>query len=152
MAKVQNILLFNRKTRVLIGTLDSKMDLSTVDQNRFITKVVEMEPEEYYFGDYDTGKVLHPDDKPYISEKNLRFFATQDILSEYPVHRQLNIICDMLAQSDLKKTPEFEKMMEDIKIVRDRVNLQMQAYSTTNAFSYLSNEKDKELVEKRYEF
>lgn len=152
MAKVKTVLLFNRKTRVLIGTLDPNLDLGSVDQDRFITKTVDMDPEEYYYGDYDNGKIYHPDDKPYISEKNLKFFATQDIQDDYPLHKQINIICDMLKQSGIPQTPEFQKMLEAIEPVRERVNQQIKAYASTNAFAFLSNEEDQELVKKRYDF
>lgn len=146
------VLLFNKKTGVLIGRIDPSIDVSTLDSEKFITKVVELDVGEYYWGDYTTGKIVNSDDKPYISEKDIRFYTSADILEQYPLYKQLNIIVDMLEKSDLEKTPEFKKMLEDIKPFRERANLQLQAYQSTNAFSFYSNTQDNELVKKRYEF
>lgn len=150
--KRKEILLFNKKTGVLIGRIDPAIDAATLDQDKFVTKIVELDIGEYYWGDYDTGKIVHSDDKPYISEKDIRFYASADILEKYPLYKQLNIIVDMLEKSDLEKTPEFKQMLEDIKPFRDRANQQMHAYKSTNAFSFYTNEQDDELVKKRYEF
>ena len=150
--KRTEVLLFNKKTGVLIGRIDPSIDVASLDKEKFVTKTIQLDIGEYYWGDYETGKIVHSDEKPYISEKDIRFYASADILDLYPIHKQLNIIVDMLEKSDLEKTPEFKKMLEDIKPFRERANQQMQAYQSTNAFSFYSNAIDDELVKKRYEF
>ena len=149
--KAEHTLLFNKKNGVLIGKIDSKLG-ENLDSDKFIAKKVLMGPNEYYFGDYETGKVISTDEKPYISEKDIRFYATADILGQYPYHKQLNIVIDMLEKSNIEKTPEFQQMIDVLKPLRDRANQQMKAFKNSNAFSYYSEELDKELVKKRYEF
>lgn len=149
--KVEHILLFNKKNGILIGKIDPKIG-EILDSDKFITKKVKLGANEYYFGDYETGKVISTDEKPYISEKDIRFYTTADILGLYPYHKQLNIVIDMLEKSNIEKTPEFQQMVDTLKPLRDKANQQMKAFKNSNAFSYYSEEHDKELVKKRYEF
>lgn len=145
-------LLFNKTNGILIGKIDPSIDVSKIDKEKFVTKTVSMGTNEYYFGDYNSGKIVSSDEKPYISEKDIRFYASSDIIGLYPFHKQLNIIIDMLEKSNLEKTPEFNQMLDIMKPLREKANQQMKAYKNSNAFSYYSEEHDKELVKKRYEF
>lgn len=149
--KQEYILLFNKKTGVLIGKIDPKLG-ENLDSEKFIVKKVKMGTNEYYFGDYETGKVISTDEKPYISEKDIRFYASADILGLYPYHKQLNIVIDMLEKSNIEKTPEFQLMVHTLKSLREKANMQMKAFKNSNAFSYYSEEHDKDLLKKRYDF
>jgi hypothetical protein len=150
--KTKYVLLFNKKNGTLIGKIDPNLDLATIDKEKFCTKVVELGANEYYFGDYETGKIVSTDETPYISEKDIRFYTSADILGHYPYHKQLNIIIDMLEKSNIEKTPEFNQMIDILRPMRERANLQMESYKNSKAFAYYSEEHDKELVKKRYEF
>jgi len=120
------VLLFNKKTGVLIGRIDPSIDVSTLDSEKFITKVVELNVGEYYWGDYATGKIVNSDNKPYISEKDIRFYTSADILEQYPLYKQLNIIVDMLEKSDLKKCLKILSHLGSVLIYNCRhINLQM---------------------------
>lgn len=148
--KQEHILLFNKKHGILIGRIDSKLK-EGIDSDKFIIKTVSMGTNEYYYGDYATGKVISTDEKPYISEKDIRFYTSADILGIYPYHKQLNIILEMLEKSSIEKTTEFDTMMQVLRPLREKANLQMQAFKNSNAFSYYSEEHDKELLKKRYD-
>ena len=150
--KQKYVLLFNKTNGTLIGRIDPNLDLATISKDKFVTKVVEMGANEYYFGDYKTGQVISTDEKPYISEKDIRFYASADIIEYYTYHKQLNIIIDMLEKSNIEKTPEFNQMVDILRPMRVKANLQMESYKNSKAFAYYSEEHDKELVKKRYEF
>lgn len=150
--KQKYVLLFNKTNGTLIGRIDPNLDLATISKDKFVTKVVEMGANEYYFGDYKTGQVISTDEKPYISEKDIRFYASADIIEYYPYHKQLNIIIDMLEKSNIEKTPEFNQMVDILRPMREKANLQMESYKNSKAFAYYSEEHDKELIKKRYEF
>ena len=107
-------LMFNAKTGILLG--EKPADSPDLDFSKFKFKTVEIDPVmEFYDGDYDTGKITSVDDKPVLNESIVNSQTELAIIDEYPIHKQLNILIDMVNKSDMPNTPEFTAMMEHIK-------------------------------------
>ena len=124
MAKQTRELLFIKSTGALIGELTTDNDRSKLDLEKFETNVVEFDDEkgEYWYGDYSTGEVRARIDKPVITESHIRYNTNVEVLSKYPIHTQLNIIIDMLAQSDIEKTEKFVKLKEFLDLAQSRAH------------------------------
>ncbi len=59
MQKIKKTLMFNAKTGVLIGALPNETPTANLDLTKFKFKEVETDPiNEFWDGDYDTGKLL----------------------------------------------------------------------------------------------
>jgi hypothetical protein len=78
-------------------------------------KVLEIGAEEYYWGDYATGRVVDKHELPLIDEIAIDTIVNKEILINYPVHTQLNIIADCIEKAGIPLTPEFVEMRDFIK-------------------------------------
>jgi hypothetical protein len=132
MAKKTRELLFLKSTGVLIGEITEGVDRSTLDFSQLLVKLVELDQEtgEYWHGDYSTGTVKSSQEKPVILESKVKYYSNIKVLEKYPVHKQLNIIIDMLDKSEIAKTVEYEKMREFLQAVRDEHNEKVAVYSS----------------------
>jgi hypothetical protein len=152
MAKQARELLFLKNTGVLVGELTSDNDKSKLDLTKFETKVVELDEAlgEYWYGDFASGEVRARADKPVITESYVRYTTNVAVLDKYPIHSQLNIIIDMLAQSDIPKTEKFTEMKEFLDTIRSTHQEQIAVYSTnTNAYTWVSLEDEKDTASKK---
>ena len=149
MQKVKKSLMFNAKTGVLIGALPGDTPTTHLDLSKFKFKEVEVDPiNEFWEGDYDTGKIKSIDEKPRFSEVGVDGFTANAIETKYPLHKQLNIIIDMVNKSDMPNTPEFTAMMEyindQIKLGKDK----KRTYKESDAFDYVSEDDIQEYAKK----
>jgi hypothetical protein len=152
MAKQSRELLFLKSTGVFIGELTSDNDKSKLDLTKFDTKIVELDESlgEYWYGDFASGEIRARTDKPVITESYVRYTTNVTVLDKYPIHSQLNIIIDMLAQSDIPKTEKFTEMKEFLDTIRATHQEQIAAYSTnTNAYTWVSLEEEKNTTSKK---
>lgn len=79
-------------------------------------RVVEIDDvEEYFWGDYETGRVVDKHDLPLIDEIAIDTLINKEVLSEYPVHTQLNIMADCIEQAGIPLTADFIAMRDFIK-------------------------------------
>ena len=60
------------------------------------------------------------------------------VLEEYPLHKQLNIIIDMLDQSDIPNTEKFTQLKEHISAVKEELKQQKKVYAEDSAFEYIT--------------
>ena len=103
----------------------------------FKIKEVEFDNETHYWsGDYDTGSVKPIHDKTLISEAEVNYAANMRILEEFPLHKQLNIIIDMLDKSEIPNTEKFTKLKDLIKVVKEETKQQKKVYEEDDAFEY----------------
>lgn len=152
MATVSKELLFLKSNGVLIGELSDQVDRSRLDLSQFYTKTVEFNDEngDYWYGDYATGEVRSRTDKPVITESYVKYTTNVAILEEYPIHKQLSIIIDMLAQLDITKTEDFTQLKEFLDIQRQKHNEQIAAYSSNpDAYTWISWNEEKEIISKK---
>lgn len=152
MAKQTRELLFIKSTGALIGELTADNDRSKLDLEKFETKVVEFDDEkgEYWYGDYSTGEVRARLDKPVITESHIRYNTNVEVLSKYPIHTQLNIIIDMLAQSDIEKTEKFLELKEFLDLARVNYQEQKSAYSNNpEAYTWVSLEEEENHIKNK---
>lgn len=149
MAKQKIRLMFNANNGAVIGAVPSGMSTGGLNPNEVKIKSLEYDPEvEVYFGDYETGSIQKIDDldkapdAAIIDEEMLNIDVKNDIQHVYPLHRQLNIIMDMLDQSSIPNTPEFTEMREYIKDQIDRNTARKEAFkSNPGSYKFISRQE-----------
>lgn len=147
MTKKIRKLLFLKSTGVLIGEITVDTDTSILDLTQFLVKEVAIseENEEYWYGDYISGEIKSRIDKCVITESAIKYSTNTKIISKYPIHNQIDIIIDMLANSDLEKTPEFSQLKTyletEIQMHKDKI----QVYSDNpEAYVWISAEAEQQ--------
>jgi hypothetical protein len=154
MTTVSRELLFLKSNGVLIGELTDQVDRSKLDLTQFLTKIVEFDDEagDYWYGDYTTGEVRSRLDKPVITESYVRYNTNLTILERYPIHKQLSIIIDLLAQSDIEKTEDFNQLKEFLDIERQKHSDQISAYaSNSEAYTWISWDEEQQTITNKSE-
>ena len=155
MAKVSRDLLFLKNTGVLIGEIPLETDRASLNLEKFVVKTVEFDEEmgEFWHGDYETGMIKSRIGKPVVTESYIKFDTNQTILTEYPIHKQLNILIDMLAASGITKTPEFTAMKDFIDSARANHQEQIASYSSNpDAYTWISQEEELDIMDKKRRF
>jgi hypothetical protein len=140
-------LLFLKSTGVLIGEITKDTDVSVMDLSQFYVKDVtfNIANEEYWYGDYATGEVRSRNDKAVVIESVVKYSTNTKIISKYPIHNQIDIIIDMLAKSNLEKTPEFLELKTylDVEIQKHKDKIQAFA-SNSEAYVFLSAKEEQQ--------
>jgi hypothetical protein len=152
MAKETRKLLFLKSTGVLIGEITADTDESVMDFSKFYIKEVGIDStkQEYWSGDYATGQVLSKLDKPIITESVLNYSTNLKVLETYSIHKQLNILVDMLDKNASEKTPEFVAMRDFLKAARQEHLQKIQAYSSNpEAYIWVSKEQEEAMLSKK---
>jgi hypothetical protein len=108
-------------------------------------KTLAYDPETHaYVGDYATGSIqeIPEDDNQYIDEELLDNNVEENIIREYPIYTQLNIIMDVLHNnSDIVKTKEFLQMMSFIEDERAKNAARKEVYKADDSpYNYVSKE------------
>ena len=145
MATVTKKLIFIKPGGQLVAMMDSDQDISSINTEKFSIKTVELDLDqgEYWLGDYDNGSIQKKTDKPVVLESAVKFNTNVKILEQYPVHQQLNIIIDMLAQSDIPQTAEFTAMKEFIDTARTTHQAAISQYKNNpDTYTFVSSEDD----------
>lgn len=153
MAKEKFKMMFNAKNGILLGHLPKGMDTFGLDPDEVKIKTVEYDPDtEMYIGTLTEGgvkKIADLDDgKAFIDEEVLNAGVADQIQQKYPMHKQLNIILDMLNASDIPNTPEFTEMMDYIKDLRERNKARKEQYKSSDAY-FFADKKISELDRKK---
>jgi hypothetical protein len=152
MAKETRKLLFLKSTGVLIGEITADTDESVMDFSKFYIKEVGIDStkQEYWSGDYATGQVLSKLDKPIITESVLNYSTNLKVLETYSIHKQLNILVDMIDKNASEKTPEFVAMRDFLKAARQEHLQKIQAYSSNpEAYIWVSKEQEEAMLSKK---
>lgn len=152
MAKKIRELLFLKDTGVLIGEINERVDSDVMDLSQFLTKKVEIDEDngEYWYGDYATGVVKSRLEKPVVSESQVKFYTNLKALEQYPIHKQINVIIDMLDKSGIPQTDDFMKMKEFLQAVRDEHNEKISVYaSNPDVYTWVSEADEHEQASKK---
>ena len=144
MAKEKKTFLFNAKNGVFTANITETLKqnqfiMDSLDLTKFKVKEVEFDNTTHYWdGDYDTGSVKPMHDKTVIKESEVNYNANLRVLEEFPLHKQLNIIIDMLDQSEIPNTEKFTKLKEHVKAIKEETTAQKKVYAEDPAFEYVS--------------
>jgi hypothetical protein len=152
MAKENRKLLFLKSTGILIGEVTADTDTSVLDLSKFYVRDVSIDTvnQEYWSGDYATGQVMSRLDKPVITESTLNYATNLKVLETYSIHKQLNILVDMLDKNATEKTPEFVAMRDFLKEVRQEHLQKVQVYSSNSeAYTWVSKEQEATMLSKK---
>jgi hypothetical protein len=145
-------LLFLKSTGVLIGELTAETDKSVLDLSQFFVKDVSFDEskQEYWYGDYHTGEVRSRLDKPIIHESMIKYSTNSKILQKYPIHNQIDIIIDMLAKSNIEKTPEFTELKNFINDEVNKHHEKVQTFSSNpDAYVWISTKHEEDEFAKK---
>lgn len=143
MAKKTIHLLFNKTSKVLLGETDAEGISNNLFGENVLVKKVSLDPEkEYWFGDYDSGKVYKFSDRPPVHQNSLRLETSKKILEEFDLFTQINIILEQLdAISGENKTEKFKHMVEKITSLRESYLEQKQSYiDNPEAYNWIGDD------------
>ena len=142
MPKETKLLLFNKKTGVLLGDIPNDQPLDVVSLDKFVTKEVSIDPiAEYWDGDYKNGSVKTVDVTTRFTETTVDSETTSDIEEKYDIIAQLNILRNAIESIGGDKLPkEFTDMCEHIRDCVDKGKDKKTTYKENDAFDYMSKE------------
>ena len=144
-------LMFNGKTGILLG--EKPADNPDLDLSKFKFKTVEIDPTmEFYDGDHDNGTIMRVDEKPVVNESIVNSQTFSSIQEKYPMHKQINILMEMIDASDLPNTDRFAEMVQYIKDQRVAGKEKKKVYTESDAYHYQSEEDAKEKAKKAVDF
>lgn len=138
-------LIFMTSNGVLVAMMDQDQDTSYIDSDKFQIRTVTMDSDngDYWQGDYNTGSVQSKTEKPLVVESTLKYNTNVKILEEYPIHKQLNIIIEMLDASDIPNTEAFTAMKAFIDAAKANLDEKVTAYSSNSeAYTFVSQADD----------
>jgi hypothetical protein len=137
------VLIFNAKTGVFIGTVENASNfdpLTLSDKVKY--KEISLAEDEYWFGDFDNGRVYKVTEKAFITQMSLRDKAISTIIQKYNIFSQLSIIRNQLKQiSGENLTEKFSEMETFISETLNLYQLEKEAYaSNPDAYIWDSDE------------
>jgi hypothetical protein len=140
--KEKKIILFNKHTGLVVGTLENEDMLQSINKDDYAFKIVYLSQDEYYYGDYESGKVYSASKKPLVYERDLINEAYNNILAQFPLYRQINAIMEVInTNENLIKTESFNKMMSFINLQKLKLSSKIKHLSSDKeAFNFISNE------------
>jgi|TARA_B100002003_G_scaffold59829_1_gene55231 hypothetical protein len=148
MATEKKTFLFNAKNGVMTANLTETLKnapdiMNNLDLTKFKVKEVEFDNTTHYWdGDHDSGSVKPMHDKTIIREAEVIHSANIRVLEAFPLHKQLNIIIEMLDQSDIPNTEKFTKLKDHVKAIKEETKEQKKVYAENPAFEYVSMDEE----------
>jgi hypothetical protein len=146
-------LIFNKTTGVIVGEVKTpNFDPQSIGEG-FVVKSVEMDEDDYWFGDYETGEVFSRQEKPIINQQEVREAATRNIYSEYDLYDQINLILEqvMALTSEETLVPKFGEMVARIEELRQAYKMQTEEYaSNPEIYNWVDEERMNEIITERY--
>ena len=83
-----------------------------------------------------------------VKETEVHYAANIRVLEEYPIHKQLNIIIEMLDQSDIPNTEKFTALKDHIATVKAETKEQKKVYAEDPGYDYVTIEDEMAVAEK----
>lgn len=136
MEKTLRTFLFSKIDGHLMAEVSSDTEMSYLNTDNVYIKQIEMSDVEIWDGDYFTGRVVNLEERPVVREDELRYNANVKVLERYPLHKQLNLIMNVIRNNGLALTPEFEEMCEHIDYVREELKEKIAVYSSNPQIYY----------------
>ena len=144
MAEKSMTLMFNKSNGAMIGGFEtSETPAQYLEGVRY--KTLAYDPETHaYVGDYATGSIqeIPEDNNTLIDEELLDNNVEENIIREYPIYTQLNIIMDVLhSNPNVVKSREFLRMMSFIEDERTKNAARKEVYKADDSpYNYVSKE------------
>jgi hypothetical protein len=145
MAKKNRKLLFLKSTNALIGEITEQTPLDVYDLTKFNTLDIEIDEElgEYFYGTYDRWEIRNRTLTPVVTETMVKYTTNVKILNVYPIHKQLNVLIDVLKHNQsIVKTDEFNEMIEFLDAQKQEHQAKIASYSNTEMFHWVSAEEE----------
>jgi hypothetical protein len=145
MAKKNRKLLFLKSTNALIGEITDLTPMDVYDLTKFNTLDVEIDEAagEYFYGTYDQWEIRNREVNPVVTETMVKYLTNVKILNVYPIHKQLNILINVLKNNQsIIKTDEFNEMIEFLDAQKQEHQLKIASYSNTEMFHWVSAEEE----------
>jgi hypothetical protein len=140
--KVKEYIIFSKKTGNIYGKISDESLLENIDRDSFDVKEVEFGSDEYYFGDFENGKLFNAVETPLVYESKLRDDLYVDILKEWPLYRQINAIVEVIdANKDLIKPDKYLAFTKFLKKAKFVLNNKIDILKKSNAFNFVSIEQ-----------
>jgi hypothetical protein len=130
---MKKIILFNAQTGTLFASLDSQdFNVDGIDTGLFLYKEVEMSEGDFWYGDYETGRICNENETQIVTQQSLRDSTIEKIFSRYFYIDQLKIINDQLKAviSEENQTTAFKDMVAFIDEARNEYRLKKEAFSS----------------------
>lgn len=145
--------IFNKHNGVFYNYCRDKEEADNLNKDNFVVRKITLHPGEYFFGDYETGKIYQEHEKPLIREDELEKELVDSIVAECPLIDLLIAVAEVLdANKEIIKTENFDSIFKFIKNKKVRHKHRLKAYSEDReSYNYLSKEKMKEITKKREE-
>ena len=150
---MKKIILFNKETGTFFASFESEgFDVEGIDPNFFVYKEVELNDGEFWYGNYETGKVYDNKETVVVPQSNLRDEAIKKIFSKYHTIRQTQIIIDQLKAfiPAENQTEDFVNMYTYIDEIRAEYHLKKEAFSSNpEAYIWVSDEETENNISSR---
>ena len=146
MAEKSMTLMFNKTNGVMIGGFETAEAPTNVFLENVRYRTIVYDPETHaYVGDYATGSIqeIPEDDNQTIDEQLLDNNVEDNIVAQYPIYKQLNIIIDMLhSDPTIVKSKEFLQMMSFIEDQREQNTARKAVYQDPDTpYNYVSKDE-----------
>lgn len=131
--------IFSKETGNIIGRFDDAEMAEKVNKKLFYIKEIELGPNDYYLGGHKDGNVYNNLEKPFVSERDVISKAYDEIITDWPLFTQINVILDVLeANKDIKKTEEFNSLVKYLKQAKYCLKVKIDAVKNNKAFNFVS--------------
>jgi hypothetical protein len=125
----QKIVIFNKEGTNPLSVQDyDEQFVANLTAGGIKHRVETIGDNEYFWGDFATGRVVDKHEVPLIDELAIDVLINKEILANYPVHAQLNIMADCLEQSGIPLTEDFIEMRNFIRQKVENHNNAKQVY------------------------
>lgn len=145
---------FNKHNGVLF-TFEAEKDIAyNYNKDNFLVKEITLRPNEYFFGDYYTGKVYSETQTPLIREDDEENKFLARICQDYPLVKQILMIAMVIERNkeSLNLPEEFKEYIEDLKLRRKKFELGLKTIaSNKSGYNFVSYNDLQELAIKRLE-
>ena len=125
----QKLIIFNTDGSQVISIQDYDEDFANrLTEGNIKFKSLNVGNNEYYWGDYATGRVVDKHEMPLIDEVAIDAVVNKEILARYPIHSQINIICQCLEAAGIPLTDELVEMRNFISTKAANHNAAKEVY------------------------
>lgn len=146
--------IFNKHNGYLFSFEEDKNIAYGYNEKNFLVKEIVLKPDEFFFGDYYTGKIYSVDDKQLIREDEIEENYYQGIISHYSLIKQIFLLIDVIDinKDKLKIPPQYEEFTNFVRDRKTRYEKSLEIVKNDKeAFIFLSLDDLKKICQKRLE-
>jgi hypothetical protein len=143
--------IFNKHNGVIFAYEDDKEIAQGYNKDNFLIKEIVLHPNEYYYGDYHTGRVYSSEEKPLVREDELEENFYQGIIREYSLIKQITILVGVFEKNEhIVKTEGFNALATFLKQQKKRYDLSLEAIKNDKeSFNFVSLDEVRDVCERR---